>query len=219
MQYADSNVTEKYQRSVEDKKGRKEWRSVDQDLGSSGMANNRSPEGSGHPRLLDVLAKLYGGLYGRDISAKEEILTTVGAYLGLYYSFMAFVNHGDEVLIIDPAYDSYDPQVRMAGGTPVHYAMEVSQPAQSSSDFKIDISKLRAKCTKRTKMIVLNNPNNPTGKLYTREELEAIAEMVRDFNLIVVADEVYEWHRIHQNCVFTCSTPTQEALATAFEKE
>ncbi|PIO59721.1 prevent-host-death family protein [Teladorsagia circumcincta] len=121
--------------------------------------------------------------------------------------------------VIDPAYDSYDPQVRMAGGTPVHYAMEVSQPTQSSSDFKIDISKLRAKCTKKTKMIVLNNPNNPTGKLYSREELEAIAEMVRDFNLIVVADEVYEWHRIHQNCVFTCSTPTQEALATAFEKE
>ncbi|KAK6023270.1 hypothetical protein OSTOST_10949 [Ostertagia ostertagi] len=146
--------------------------------GSGGMAKvKRSPGSSslnrradmesrsGHPRLLDVLAKLYGGLYGRDISAKEEILVTVGAYLGLYYSFMAFINHGDEVLIIDPAYDSYDPQVRMAGGVPVHYAMEVSQPAQSSSDFKIDISKLRAKCTKRTKMIVLNNPNNPTGKL------------------------------------------------------
>ncbi|KAK6046805.1 hypothetical protein COOONC_15689 [Cooperia oncophora] len=66
--------------------------------------------------------------------------------------------------VMDPAYDSYDPQVRMAGGVPVHYAMSVSHPAASSSDFKIDIAKLRAKCSQKTKMLVLNNPNNPTGK-------------------------------------------------------
>ncbi|VDL70300.1 unnamed protein product [Nippostrongylus brasiliensis] len=225
--------------------------------------------GFGHPRLVNALAKLYGGLYNREISATQEILVTVGAYLSLYYAFMGFINHGDEVIIIDPAYDSYDPQVRLAGGVPVHYALSVSDQAKTSNDFRLDLDKLRSMCTDKTKMLVLNNPNNPTGKLYTRQELEGIAEIVRDLDLIVIADEVYEWHvwdkpmirfaslpgmyertvsigsagkafsvtgwklgwciapkelltpikMMHQNCVFTCSTPTQEALACAFEKE
>ncbi|KAJ1370481.1 hypothetical protein KIN20_032209 [Parelaphostrongylus tenuis] len=209
------------------------------------------------------------GLYGRQINANDEILVTVGAYLALYYAFMGLINHGDEVLIIDPAYDSYAPQVLMAGGVPVHCALSVSDQAKTSNDFRFDIGQMRAKCNNKAKMIVLNNPNNPTGKLFTRGELEDIAQLARDFNLIVVADEVYEWHvwnkemirfaslpgmyertisigsagkafsvtgwklgwciapkhlmtpmrMMHQNCVFTCSTPTQEAVATAFEKE
>lgn len=225
--------------------------------------------GFGHPRLVNVLANLYGGLYSRQISANDEILVTVGAYLALYYAFMGLINHGDEVLIIDPAYDSYAPQVVMAGGVPIHCALSVSDQAKTSNDFRFDIGQLRAKCNSNTKMIVLNNPNNPTGKLYTRDELDDIAQLARDFNLIVIADEVYEWHvwdkqmirfaslpgmyertisigsagkafsvtgwklgwciapkhfmtpmrMVHQNCVFTCSTPTQEAIATAFEKE
>lgn len=225
--------------------------------------------GFGHPRLVNVLAKLYGSLYSRQISANDEILVTVGAYLSLYYSFMGFINHGDEVLIIDPAYDSYAPQVSMAGGVPVHFAMSIPAHAKTSNDFRFHIEQLRAKCSKKTKMIVLNNPNNPTGKLFTRVELESIAQLACDFNLIVVADEVYEWHvwdkqmirfaslpgmydrtisigsagkafsvtgwklgwciapkhlmnpirMMHQNCVFTCSTPIQEAIAAAFEKE
>ncbi|KAE9411971.1 hypothetical protein Angca_004712, partial [Angiostrongylus cantonensis] len=173
------------------------------------------------------------------------------------------------IAVIDPAYDSYAPQVLMAGGVPVHCAMTVSEQAKTSNDLRLDIAQLRAKCNGKTKMIVLNNPNNPTGKLFTRDELENIAQLARDFNLIVVADEVYEWHvwdkqmirfaslpgmydrtisigsagkafsvtgwklgwciapkhlmtpirMMHQNCVFTCSTPLQEAIATAFEKE
>ncbi|VDM53772.1 unnamed protein product [Angiostrongylus costaricensis] len=221
----------------------------------------------GHPHLVNVLAKLYSGfIQGRSL---RTVVVTVGACLALYYSFIGFVNHGDEVLIIDPAYDSYAPQVLMAGGVPVHCAMTVLEQAKTSNDFRLDIAQLRAKCNGKTKMMVLNNPNNPTGKLFTRDELENIAQLARDFNLIVVADEVYEWHvwgkqmirfaslpgmydrtisigsagkafsvtgwklgwciapkhlmtpirMMHQNCVFTCSTPTQEAIATAFEKE
>ncbi|KAK6729697.1 hypothetical protein RB195_006631 [Necator americanus] len=223
----------------------------------------------GHPRLVNILSKLYGVLYNRQINANEEILVTVGAYLSLYYAFMGFLNPGDEVLIIDPAFDSYAPQVAMAGGVPIHCVMPLAENARSSNDYQLDIRQLRSKVSPKTKMIVLNNPNNPTGKLFTREELEEIAAVATEFDLIVVADEVYEWHvwdkemirfatlpgmydrtisigsagkafsvtgwklgwsiapkhlitplrMVHQNCAFTCSTPTQEALAVAFEKE
>ncbi|KAL6730435.1 hypothetical protein Aduo_001412 [Ancylostoma duodenale] len=223
----------------------------------------------GHPRLVNILSRLYSVLYNRQINANEEILVTVGAYLSLYYAFMGFLNKGDEVLIIDPAFDSYAPQVEMAGGVPVHCVMSLAKDAKSSNDYRLDIQQMRAKVTPRTKMIVLNNPNNPTGKLFTREELEGIAGVAKEFNLIVVADEVYEWHvwdkemirfatlpgmfertisigsagkafsvtgwklgwsiaprhlmtplrMMHQDCTFTCSTPTQEALAASFERE
>ncbi|CAJ0592606.1 unnamed protein product [Cylicocyclus nassatus] len=223
----------------------------------------------GHLRLVNVLSKLYGVLYNRQIDANDEVLVTVGAYLSLYYAFMGYLNHGDEVLIIDPAFDSYAPQVAMAGGVPVHCVMPLKENAKSSADYELDIEQMRGKITSRTKMIVLNNPNNPTGKLYSRNELEAIAKIAREFDLLVIADEVYEWHvwdkkmirfatlpgmyertisigsagkafsvtgwklgwsiapkellnplkMVHQNCTFTCSTPTQEALANAFEKE
>ncbi|CAI4230980.1 unnamed protein product [Auanema sp. JU1783] len=226
--------------------------------------------GFGHPRLVQALSKLYGGFYGRDINGVQEILVTVGAYLSLYYTFLGWINHGDEVLLIEPTYDCYAPQVRMAGGSPVPVVMNLKEGAKTSAEFTLDVNALRNKWTPKTKMLVLNNPNNPTGKVFSREELEQIAEFVREKNLIVVADEVYEWHvfggekmirfasipgmyertisigsagkafsvtgwklgwaiapehllapikMVHQNCVFTCSTPTQEAIAQAFEKE
>lgn len=82
----------------------------------------------------------------------------------------------------------------MAGGIPVPLSLDLKSNAKTSADYILDLDKLRSKITDKTKMIVLNNPNNPTGKLYTREELEGIAAIATKFDLLVIADEVYEWH-------------------------
>ncbi|CAB3410111.1 unnamed protein product [Caenorhabditis bovis] len=226
--------------------------------------------GYGHPLLVSILAKMYSDLYGVNVNANDEILVTVGAYLALYYSFLGWINKGDEVLIIEPAYDCYYPQVKFAGGVPVPIVMRLPKDATFASQFTIDFNEMEKKITNKTKMLVLNNPHNPTGKLFSRQELEKLAEIAKKHDLLVIADEVYEFHvwdkkdmirfaslprmyertisigsagkafsvtgwklgwaiapknlleplkAIHQNCVFTCSTPTQLGIAQAFEKD
>uniref|UniRef100_A0A183E4Z1 Aminotran_1_2 domain-containing protein n=1 Tax=Gongylonema pulchrum TaxID=637853 RepID=A0A183E4Z1_9BILA len=216
--------------------------------------------GFGLPRLTSVLSRLYSNLLGVEVNAQQNVLVTVGAYLSLYYAFLGWLNHGDKVIVLDPAFDCYVPQIRMAGGVPISVALSLPPNPTSSADYTLNLKAIEEKIDKQTKMIVLNNPHNPTGKLFTREELEGLADIVRRHNLLVVADEVYEWHvydgkkmirfatlpdmyertitigsagkafsatgwklgwsvapadlleplrRIHQNCVFTCSTPTQ----------
>lgn len=140
------------------------------------------------------MARLYSRLLGVQVNETDDILVTVGAYLALYYSMIGWLNPGDEVIVLEPAYDSYLPQIKMAGGVPVPLALDLKPNPKTSEDYILDLGKLRSKITDKTKMIVLNNPNNPTGKLYTREELEGIAKIATEFDLLVVADEVYEWH-------------------------
>uniref|UniRef100_A0A914QPW2 kynurenine--oxoglutarate transaminase n=1 Tax=Panagrolaimus davidi TaxID=227884 RepID=A0A914QPW2_9BILA len=82
----------------------------------------------------------------------------------------------------------------MAGGVPISVVMELSKNPKTSGDYKLDLNKIESKITKKTKMLVLNNPHNPTGKLFTRKELEGLAEIAKKHDLIVIADEVYEWH-------------------------
>ncbi|PAV55754.1 hypothetical protein WR25_03814 [Diploscapter pachys] len=225
--------------------------------------------GFGHARLVNVLAKLYGDVYGVKIDPMNEILVTVGAYMALYYAFNGWINKGDQVIIIEPAYDCYLPQVIACGGVPVPITMKLKKNATTSADYILDLNELESKINEKTKMIVVNNPHNPTGKLYTRQELEGIADLAKKYNLLVIADEVYEYHvwdtetirmaslpgmwertisvgsagkvfsvtgwktgwalapahllgplkTVHQNCIFTLNTPTQESLAQAFEKE
>ncbi|CAI5440001.1 unnamed protein product [Caenorhabditis angaria] len=156
--------------------------------------NHQYTRGFGHAQLVTILAKMYGELYGVKINALDDVMVTIGAYLALYYSILGWVNKGDEVLIMDPAYDCYQPQVKMAGGTPIIIPMNIPKNAKSSSEFYIDFDELESKITNKTKMLILNNPNNPTGKLWSRNELEKLAKIVKKHNLLVIADEVYEFH-------------------------
>ncbi|CAI2358175.1 unnamed protein product [Caenorhabditis sp. 36 PRJEB53466] len=231
-------------------------------------AGHQYTRGYGHPALVDILAKMYSHFYNVQIDPMNEVLVTVGAYLSLYYAILGWINKGDEVLIIEPAYDCYYPQVKFAGGVPVPVVMTIPDGATSASQFNIDFEDLERKVNSKTKMLIINNPHNPTGKLFSRAELEQLAAIAKKHNLIVIADEVYEFHvwnkedmirfaslpgmyertisigsagkafsvtgwklgwavgpkqlldplkAIHQNCVFTCSTPTQLAIAEAFK--
>ncbi|KAJ3415363.1 Kynurenine--oxoglutarate transaminase 3 [Chytridiales sp. JEL 0842] len=149
----------------------------------------------GHPRFVNALSKFYADKLGRVVNPMTEIVTTVGATEAIYSVIQAFVNPGDEVILMQPFYDSYPASITLAGGVPVIVNLKppADTPAKTSDDWKLDLNELRAAIKKgKTKMIFVNNPHNPVGKVWTREELEGIAEIAKEFDLLVAADEVYE---------------------------
>jgi len=116
----------------------------------------------------------------------DEIIITAGATESLFDTFNAFLNDGDEVILFEPFYDSYLADIKLAGGIPK--VVTLHKP-----DFSFNYNELEQEITEKTKLIVLNNPHNPTGKVYSYEELEFISKLAIKNNLIVVSDEVYEF--------------------------
>lgn len=116
----------------------------------------------------------------------QEIIVTLGGKQALFSTILATIEEGDEVLILDPAWVSYDPCVRLAGGVPVHVALS------ASDNFLITAELLEPYLSKRTRMVILNSPNNPTGKVVTKDELEAVASLAEEADLLILSDEIYE---------------------------
>jgi aspartate/methionine/tyrosine aminotransferase len=127
------------------------------------------------------------------VATPNRVLTTVGATEAIYLCMQAFLSAGDECIIFDPAYDSYGPSALMAGAKPVSVPLRVKGKSVSSSDWVLDRDELVSKITSKTKMILINNPMNVPGKVWSRSDLEFIAEVAQKRDLLVVCDEVYEW--------------------------
>ncbi|XP_077904496.1 kynurenine--oxoglutarate transaminase 1 isoform X6 [Ictidomys tridecemlineatus] len=151
----------------------------------------------GYPPLTKILASFFGKLLGQELDPLENVLVTVGAYGALFTAFQALVDEGDEVIIIEPFFDCYEPMTLMAGGRPVFVSLKPS-PTQdgeldSSSNWRLDPTELASKFTSRTKALVLNTPNNPLGKVFSKAELELVARLCQQHDVLCIADEVYQW--------------------------
>ncbi|MCI8365018.1 MAG: aminotransferase class I/II-fold pyridoxal phosphate-dependent enzyme [Eubacterium sp.] len=131
----------------------------------------------------------------------EEILVTVGGSEGIDVAFRAMLDPGDEVIIPEPCFVSYLPCVKMAGGVPVEIALE------EKDQFKLTPQKLREAVTDKTKMVVLPFPNNPTGAIMTAQELQAVADIIREKDLFVLSDEIYSELSYHGQHVSIASLP------------
>jgi kynurenine--oxoglutarate transaminase/cysteine-S-conjugate beta-lyase/glutamine--phenylpyruvate transaminase len=132
------------------------------------------------------------------INPMNEILITVGGYGAIYSAIMAHINEGDEVIIIEPAFDCYEAMVRFAGGVPVFVTLappdfQTAQGSVLSNDWKLDIDTLTLKFTAKTKLVIVNNPHNPIGKVFTSYELNAIGLLCEKNDCLLLMDEVYEW--------------------------
>lgn len=241
---------------------------------SAGVALHQYTRGFGHPRLVTAIAELYTRLLdiGHSIDPLSEVLVTDGAYEALFTAIMGHVNPGDEVIIIEPYFDCYEPMVRLAGGTPVFISLKPTAGGgtSSSADWKLDSEELEKVFTSKTKAIIFNNPNNPLGKVFSEAEISELCGLCVKHDVLMISDDVYEhmvfdqsrmvrvaampgmWDRtitigsagktfsvtgwklgwaygpahlirncgvVHQNCVYACPTPLQEAVARAFEVE
>ncbi|WP_432125598.1 pyridoxal phosphate-dependent aminotransferase [Streptomyces sp. bgisy082] len=148
---------------------------------------NQYPPGPGVPELRTAIADHQRERYGLEYAPDTEVLVTAGATEAIAASLLALVEPGDEVIALEPYYDSYAACVAMAGGTRVPVTLRPHEGA-----YVLDLDELRAAVTDRTRLILLNTPHNPTGTVLTRAELTAVAELAVERNLLVVTDEVYE---------------------------
>jgi methionine aminotransferase len=146
--------------------------------------NQYAPMG-GVPALNGRLAELVGRCYGREVDPANEITVTVGATEAVFTAITAFVHPGDEVIVIEPAYDSYVPAVLLCGAKPVFYRTV-------APDYRIHWDDLAKLIGPKTRMLILNTPHNPTGTICTARDLEALSALAVENDLLVLSDEVYE---------------------------
>jgi methionine aminotransferase len=140
---------------------------------------------AGVAELREAIAEKLQRSYGRAFDPDSEVTITLGATEAIFSAILALVHPGDEVILLDPSYDSYAPAVVLAGGRPVHLPLQ--PPA-----FKVDWEAVRAAVTPRLRMIVINTPHNPTGSIVEPAELDRLADILDGTNAFVLADEVYE---------------------------
>ncbi|MCF4139505.1 pyridoxal phosphate-dependent aminotransferase [Streptomyces sp. Tue 6430] len=150
---------------------------------------NQYPPGPGVPELRTAVAGHQHRRYGLTFDPDTEVLVTAGATEAIAAALLALLEPGDEVVALEPYYDSYAACIAMAGATRVPVTL---RPDPGQARFRLDLDELRDAVTDRTRLLLINTPHNPTGTVLTREELTAIAELAVERDLLVVTDEVYE---------------------------
>ena len=146
---------------------------------------NQYPPMAGVMRLRERIAEKVEALYGAQYDPEHEVTVTPGATYGIYTAIAAMVRPGDEVILFEPAYDSYVPSIEVNGGVPVF--VQLRYP-----DYSIDWQRVQQAITPKTRMILINTPNNPTASVFSGEDMRMLEGMLRGTDIVVVSDEVYE---------------------------
>ncbi|TVZ16239.1 methionine aminotransferase [Maribacter sp. MAR_2009_72] len=139
----------------------------------------------GYYGLREVISEKIEQLHVHCYSPEREITITVGATQAIFTAITAFIHKGDEVIVIKPAYDCYEPAIRLNGGIPVY--LQLNAP-----DYKIDWHLFRQKLTDKTKMVIINTPHNPSGTILSKRDMEQLEAILKPTNVILLSDEVYE---------------------------
>lgn len=169
--------------------------------------NHYSPM-TGLPALRQQVAAKVARQYGVTVDADHEVTITPGATAAIFCAIHAVIRPGDEVIVFDPCYDSYEPAVELAGGRCVHVQL-------GADSFAIDWQKLSDALSPRTRMIVINSPHNPSGALITRAELDQLAALIADRDIYVLSDEVYE-HLVYDGARHASVLAHEALYARAF---
>ena len=139
----------------------------------------------GYYGLREIISKKIEKLHGKSYHPEKEITVTVGATQAIYTAVTTFVHPGDEVIVIKPAYDCYEPAIEVNGGIPVYYQL-------NSEDYKVDWEDFKTRITPKTRMVIINTPHNPSGRIFSKEDMVQLQEILRPTNIILISDEVYE---------------------------
>lgn len=146
---------------------------------------NQYPPMAGVPVLRAAIAAKITALHGRDYSAASEITITAGATQGILTAILAVVHAGDEVIVLEPCYDSYLPNIELAGGVPVRVPL-------TPGTFRPDFDKIATAITPQTRAILINSPHNPSGTVWTAADMLRLQEILAPTDVLLISDEVYE---------------------------
>jgi len=146
---------------------------------------NQYPPMAGVPVLREAIAAKIETLYGHRYDAGSEITVTAGATQAIITAILAIVHPGDEVIVLDPCYDSYEPNIELAGGRAVHVPL-------TPGSFRPDFERIAAALSPLTRAIIVNTPHNPSATVWSREDMQRLADLLRPTDVLVIADEVYE---------------------------
>lgn len=146
---------------------------------------NQYPPDAGVLELREEISKKIESLYGKSYHPEKEVTVTSGATEALYTAITAFVNPGDEVIVLKPAYDSYEPTIKLNGGVPVQIQLK-------GENYQVDWEEVRQAVSSKTKMIIINTPHNPTGSILDEKDMKELEKILTQTDIILLSDEVYE---------------------------
>lgn len=170
---------------------------------------------TGVPALRQAIATRVAASYGRNVDPDTEVTVTSGATEALFCAIQALVRMGDEVIVFDPAYDSYEPAVELAGGRCVHLPLV-------APGFRPDWQQVRDHVNERTRLLIVNTPHNPTGRIWSAEDLQELEALVLEHGLWVLSDEVYEHivfdGELHQSMHRSAALAERSLVVSSFGK-
>ncbi len=181
--------------------------------------HNQYPPMAGVPALREAISNKMANLYGHRFDPGTEITVTAGATQGILTAILAVVRPGDEVIVLEPCYDSYEPNIELAGGKAVFVPLGIEGESKS---FRPDFARIAAAITPRTRAIIVNTPHNPSATVWSSADMEALAALLAPTDILLISDEVYEHMvfdgRAHESVARHAALAARSFIVSSFGK-